>query len=82
MTKTKQTELPKLDVDDTHFIDGCFTVDKARWGTWRSFDTEGNGIITALTEEQCVSATRWYLKCLQEGFPEAATHEGTVGGKL
>jgi len=81
MTK-QQTELQKLDVDDTHFIDGCFTVDKARWGTWRSFDAEGKEIITALTEEQCISATRWYLKCLQEGFPEAATHEGTVGGKL
>ena len=82
MTKTKQLEVQKLDVDDTHFIDGAFTVDRARWGTWRSFDREGKEIITALTEEQCVSATRWYLKCLQEGFPETKTHEGTVGGKL
>ena len=82
MTKTKQLEVQKLDVDDTHFIDGAFTVDRARWGTWRSFDREGKGILTALTEEQCVSATRWYLKCLQEGFPETKTHEGTVGGKL
>ena len=82
MTKTKQAEVQKLDVDDTHFIDGAFTVDKARWGTWRSFDRDGKEIITALTEEQCVSATRWYLKCLQEGFPETKTHEGTVGGKL
>ena len=82
MTKTKQLEVQKLDVDDTHFIDGAFTVDKARWGTWRSFDREGKEILTALTEEQCISATRWYLKCLQEGFPETKTHEGTVGGKL
>ena len=82
MTKTKQLEVQKLDVDDTILIDGCFTVDKARWGTWRSFDAEGKEIITALTEEQCVSATRWYLKCLQEGFDETPTHEGTVGGKL
>ena len=82
MTKTKQAEVQKLDVDDTHFFDGAFTVDKARWGTWRSFDREGKEILTALTEEQCVSATRWYLKCLQEGFPETKTHEGTVGGKL
>jgi hypothetical protein len=83
MTKTKQTEVQKLDVDDTHFIDGAFTVDKARWGTWRSFNREGKEILTSLTEEQCVSATRWYLKCLQDGeFPETKTHEGTVGGKL
>ena len=32
MTKTKQAEVQKLDVDDTHFIDGAFTVDRARWG--------------------------------------------------
>jgi hypothetical protein len=82
VTKTKKAELQKLDVDDTILIDGCFTVDKARWGTWRSFDSEGKEIITALTEEQCISATRWYLKASQEGFEETPTHEGTVGGKL
>ena len=82
MTKTK-TETQKLDVDDTILIDGCFTVDKARWGTWRSFDAEGKEIITALTEEQCISATRWYLKSKQEGFTdEARTYDSAVGGKL
>jgi len=83
MTKNKQLEVQKLDVDDTHFIDGAFTVDKARWGTWRSFDAEGKEIITALTEEQCISATRWYLKSKQEGFTdEARTYDSVVGGKL
>lgn len=82
MTETK-TEIQKLDVDDTILIDGCFTVDKARWGTWRSFDAEGKEIITALTEEQCISATRWYLKSKQEGFTdEARTYDSVVGGKL
>ncbi len=84
MTRQKTTEVQKLDVDDTVLIDGCFTVDKARWGTWRSFDSEGKEIITSLTEEQCIAATRWYLKGLQEGFEDdnAVAHEGTVGGKL
>ena len=82
MTTKKIVELQKLDVDDTHFIDGAFTVDKARWGTWRSFDREGKEIITSLTEEQCISATRWYLKAKQDGFDEAPTHSGEVGGKL
>ena len=82
MTETK-AEIQKLDVDDTILIDGCFTVDKARWGTWRSFDAEGKEIITALTEEQCISATRWYLKSKQEGFTdEARTYDSVVGGKL
>ena len=83
MMETKQTEVQKLDVDDTILIDEAFTVDKARWGTWRSFDTEGKGIITSLTEEQCISATRWFLKQKQEGFTEGEpTYDSTVGGKL
>jgi hypothetical protein len=83
MAKTKTVEVQKLDVDDTILIDGCFTVDKARWGTWRSFDSEGKGILTSLTEEECIRATRWYLKAKQEGFTEqAATYDGVVGGKL
>jgi hypothetical protein len=83
MAKTKTVEVQKLDVDDTVLIDGCFTVDKARWGTWRSFDSEGKPIITSLTEEECIAATRWYLKQRQEGFTEqVVTYDGVVGGKL
>jgi hypothetical protein len=83
MTKTKKAELQKLDVDDTVLIDGCFTVDKARWGTWRSFDAEGKEVITSLTEELCIEATRWYLKAKQEGFTDdSKTYTGEVGGKL
>jgi hypothetical protein len=83
MAKAKQTEVQKLDVDDTILIDGCFTVDKARWGTWRSYDSEGNGILTSLTEEECINATRWYLKQKQEGFPEEViSYDSIVGGKL
>jgi hypothetical protein len=83
MARNKLTEVQKLDVDDTILIDGCFTVDKARWGTWRSYDSEGNGILTSLTEQECIRATRWYLKQKQEGFTEqTATYDGVVGGKL
>ena len=64
-------------------IDDCFYVEQKRWGTYQSYDKEGNGIITSLTEEQCISATRFYFKGRQEGFPEPEkVHEGTVGGKL
>ena len=83
MAKAKAAQVQKLDVDDTILIDGCFTVDKARWGTWRSFDREGKPIITSLTEQECIRATRFYLKSLQEGFTEqAATYDGEVYGKL
>ena len=80
MTKlTTQTMIS----DETKLIDGAFTVDKQRWGTWQSYDTEGNKVITALTEDACIHATRWYLKAKQDGFTdEATTYDGTVGGKL
>jgi hypothetical protein len=83
MAKTKTAQVQKLDVDHTVLIDEAFTVDKARWGTWRSFDSEGQGILTSLTEEECIRATRWCLKARQEGFTDqAATYDGVVGGKL
>ena len=63
--------------------DDCFYVQQKTYGLWYSTDKEGQGLITSLTEEQCVSATRFYLKGRQEGFPEPEkVHEGTVGGKL
>lgn len=63
--------------------DDSFVVTRQRWGTFVSRDLEGNGLITSLTEERCIEATRWYLKAKQEGFPEeGANYEGVVGGKL
>jgi hypothetical protein len=64
--------------------DDAFYTEKSKWGTWKSFSKEGKSLITSLTEEQCISATRFYLKGLQEGFDEVKTtkYDGTVGGKL
>jgi hypothetical protein len=63
-------------------IDDAFYVDEKKYGLWYSTDKDGNGLITSLTEEQCISATRFYLKGRQEGFPEFKTYESEVGGKL
>jgi hypothetical protein len=82
MAKTKTKEAA-LVAEATALIDGAFTVDKARWGTWRSYDHEGKGLVTSLTEEACINATRSYLKWEQDGFTEdTSSYEGTVGGKL
>ena len=69
-------------MSEKKLIDDCFYVEQKKYGLWGSTDHEGNGLITALTEEQCVSATRFYLKGKQEGWPETKTHAGTVDGKL
>jgi len=64
-------------------IDECFYVAEKKYGLWHSWDKEGNGLVTALTEDQCISGTRFYLKGRQEGWPEPEkVHSGTVDGKL
>ena len=62
--------------------DDAFYVEEKKYGLWSSTDKEGKGIITALTEDECVRATRWYLKAKQEGFEDSKTYDGVVGGKL
>ena len=64
-------------------IDDAFTVTQSNIGTWKSFDTDGNPLITSPTEDACVSATRFFLKGRQEGFTAtASSYDGVVGGKL
>lgn len=70
-------------MSEKNLIDNCFYVQQKKYGLWYSTDLEGNGLITSLSEMQCVSATRFYLKGKQEGFPEPEkVHDGVVGGKL
>ncbi len=64
------------------YDDGAFYIEEKRWGTWQSHYPDGSGIITSLTEEQCLKSTRWYLKAKQEGFAETQTYSSEVGGKL
>lgn len=69
--------------EEDFWIDDTFRVQQQRWGTWVSYDKKGNGIITAMYKEGCISATRFYLKGKMEGFSDPiSTHEGYVGGKL
>lgn len=65
-------------------IDDEFYVEHRKWGTYQSFDKEGKGLITSLTEEECIKATRWYLKFLQEKQYEenTTTYSGSVDYKL
>ncbi len=69
---------------EKQLIDDAFYVVEKKYGLWDSYDKDGKGILTSLTEEECVRATRWYLKGLQEGWDDAKskTYSGEVGGKL
>ena len=64
-------------------IDDCFYVEQSNWKTWKSYDKDGKPLVTSLTSEDCIAATRFYCKGLQEGFGEGAkSYVGQVDGKL
>ena len=67
----------------SEWYDDVFRVEEKKYGLWDSYDKDGKCIITSLTEEECVRATRFYLKGCQEGWgSDTISYEGTVGGKL
>ena len=71
------------EIDEIEWIDDTFRVEKKKWGTWTTYLKDGKELVTGLERENTIRSTRWYLKCLQDGFPEpSSTHEGVVGGKL
>ena len=50
----------------TEWIDDAFRVEMKKYGLWDSYYKHGKCIITSLTEEECVRATRFYLKLKQD----------------
>lgn len=52
--------------DTIEWIDDCFRVEQRKWGTWDSYDKDNKALITSLTKEICIDATRFHLKRLQD----------------
>jgi hypothetical protein len=78
-----QKEHPEI--SEYTWIDDCFRVYKTKYGLWHSAAKDGEELVTAMTEDQCISGTRFYLKGRQEGWPEDSSrvmNDGKVGGKL
>jgi hypothetical protein len=71
---------------EKQLIDDAFYVEEKRYGLWDSYTPDGKGIVTSLTEEQCIRATRFILQVRQEEANgkkvEASVHEGTMDYKL
>lgn len=71
------------EIAECEWIDDIFRVYETKYKVWNSVLKDNTELITALTRDQCISATRFYLKGKQEGFNEPLkTHDGIVGGKL
>jgi hypothetical protein len=71
-------------MDKQFYDENAFYVEQKKWGTWDSYTPEGKCIITALTESDCVSSTRFYLKLKQENMLNEVetTYIGEISGKL
>lgn len=70
-------------MSEKNLIDEAFYIEESNWKTWKSYDKNGKPLVTSLTSEDCIAATRFYCKGLQEGFGENTSfYEGSVGGKL
>ena len=71
---------------DKQLIDDAFYVEQKKYGLWDSYDKDGKCIVASLTEELCISATRFILQTRQEEANgkkvEASVYSGEVGGKL
>ena len=80
------TELNEhLEVSEYDWIDDAFRVYKTKYGLWHSAAKNGEELVTAMTEDQCISGTRFYLKGRQEGWSgenSRVVNSGVVGGKL
>ena len=63
--------------------DETFYVEEGFGKTWKSYDKDGNPLVTSLTSEACIAATRFYCKGLSGGFGESSkSYAGRVNGKL
>lgn len=71
-------------MNENELIDEAFYVKETPYKLWHSFDKDGKPLITSLTKEKCILATRFYLKGVQEGWSsdDSTKYEGIVGGKL
>jgi hypothetical protein len=70
--------------EERKIIDDCFYIEEKRWGTYQSHYLDGGRIVTSLTEDGCIHATRFYLKNKQEDIvnQDQKTYSSTVEGKL
>ena len=73
------------EIAEVEWIDNSFYVTKSAF-MWKSVRKDtGNDFLFALTEEEVIKVTRWYLKHEQEGtlhLYSRVVNSGVVGGKL
>lgn len=76
-------DLTKKLMTDKKLIDDVFYIKEDV--LWTSYDKEDKPLVSGLTEHDCITMTRFYLKGKQEGWDDnqsRVVNDGVVGGKL
>lgn len=76
-------DLTKKLMTDKKLIDDSFYMKEDV--LWTSYDKEDKPLVSGLTEHDCITMTRFYLKGKQEGWDDnqsRVVNDGVVGGKL
>jgi len=76
-------DLTKKLMTDKKLIDDVFYIKEGV--LWTSYDKEDKPLVSGLTEHDCITMTRFYLKGKQEGWDDnqsRVVNDGVVGGKL
>lgn len=76
-------DLTKKLMTDKKLIDDAFYIKEDV--LWTSYDKEDKPLVSGLTEHDCITMTRFYLKGKQEGWDDnqsRVVNDGVVGGKL
>lgn len=76
-------DLTKKLMTDKKLIDDVFYIKEDV--LWTSYDKEDKPLVSGLTEHDCITMTRFYLKGKQEGWDDNQSrivNDGVVGGKL
>ena len=64
---------------------GQYRVEASRWGTYSSYDKDGQQLVTGLTEEAVLAVTPMHLEANSPGYDgkyDGATFSSSVGVKL
>ena len=89
MSEANAEDIKKLEAvlelpENAELIDQTFYVWETRYGPWSTM-TQDRKMLTGGTKDAVVSATRWHLKCEQDGTLDQyswVVGDAFVGGKL
>lgn len=70
------------DSDIEYFDDGNFSIVHTQWGTYNSYDREGNGLVCGIDKDALIFWSREYLNGFQNSYASTTNTSFGDGYKL